>query len=108
MLEYNRIDISEEIDINKTNASKEYIICHDQYFENIRFDIREDIHIGCHDLKQKAISFNDVTIVYVKGSAYRIHFWYMRKNDAIAIMNNSNLTEEMAVLQFFLLYIENE
>ena len=103
MLEYNRIDISEEIGINKTNASKEYIICHDQYFENIRFDIREDIHIGCHDLKQKAISFNDVTIVYVKGSAYRIHFWYMRKNDAISIMNNFDWIDKIGVLQVFFL-----
>ena len=37
---------------------------------------------------QKAIDFNDVAIVYVKGSAYRIHFWYLSKNDAITIMNN--------------------
>ena len=28
---------------------------------------------------QKAISFNDLAIAYVKGSAYRIHFWYMKK-----------------------------
>ena len=28
MLEYNRIDISEEIDVNKTNLSKECDICH--------------------------------------------------------------------------------
>ena len=28
MLEYDRIDISEGIDINKTNASKECDICH--------------------------------------------------------------------------------
>ena len=28
MLEYDRIDISERIDINKTNASKECEICH--------------------------------------------------------------------------------
>ena len=32
----------------------------------------------------------DAAIVYVKGSAYRIHFWYMSKDDAIRIMNNSN------------------
>ena len=32
MLEYDRIDISEEIDINKTNASKECDICHYWYF----------------------------------------------------------------------------
>ena len=47
---------------------------------------------------QKAISFNDVAIVYVKGSAYRIHFWYMSKDDAISIMNNSNLIDKMRVL----------
>ena len=32
MLEYDRIDISEEIDANKTNASKECDICHYWYF----------------------------------------------------------------------------
>ena len=50
---------------------------------------------------QKAMSFNDVAIVYVKGSAYRIHFWYMSKNDAISIMNNSNLNEKRGVLFFY-------
>ena len=44
------------------------------------------------------MSFNDVTIVYGKGSAYRIHFWYMSKNDAIRIMNNSNLVDKNGVL----------
>ena len=28
---------------------------------------------------QKAINFNNVIIVSVKGSDYRIHFWYMRQ-----------------------------
>ena len=32
MLEYDRINISEEIDINKTNASKEYDIFNHWYF----------------------------------------------------------------------------
>ena len=30
---------------------------------------------GCHDLMEKAMSFNDVAIVSVKGGDYRIHFW---------------------------------
>ena len=47
---------------------------------------------------QKAVSFNDVAIVYVKGSSYRIHFWYISKNDTINIMNNSNLIHKMGVL----------
>ena len=40
---------------------------------------------------QKAMSINNVAIVYVKRSAYKIHFWYMNKEDAINIMNGSNL-----------------
>ena len=32
MLYYDRIEVSEDIEINKTSASKEYIICHHQYF----------------------------------------------------------------------------
>ena len=42
---------------------------------------------------QKAMSFN-VAIAYVKGSPYRIHFWYMSKDDAINIMNGSNLVDK--------------
>ena len=44
------------------------------------------------------MGFNDVAIAYVKGSTYRIHFWYMSKNDAISIMNNSNLGDRKGVL----------
>ena len=52
---------------------------------------------------QKTMSFNDVAIVYVKGSAYGIHFWYMSKDDAIRIMSNSNLVDKKGVFFFFLI-----
>ena len=91
MLEYNRTDISDGIDVNKINASKECDICHYWYFKDIGFKYKPYLCKGCHDLMQKAISFNDVAIVYVKGSAYIILFWYMRKNDAISIMSNSSV-----------------
>ena len=51
---------------------------------------------------QKAVSFNNIPIAYVKGSAYGIHFWYMSKDDSINIMNNSSLTDKMGVLYIFL------
>ena len=47
---------------------------------------------------QKAMSFNDVAVVYVEGSAYRINFLYMSKNDAINIMNGSNLVDKRGAL----------
>ena len=53
---------------------------------------------GCHDLMQKAVGFNNIAIVYIKGSAYRINFWYMSKDDAINIMNGSNLVDKRGVL----------
>ena len=37
---------------------------------------------------QKVMSFNDVDIVSIKGSDYRIHFWYMSKDDQKSIMKN--------------------
>ena len=75
MLEYDRIDISEVIDVNKTSASKECDICHYWYFKNIGFKYEPYLYNGCHDLMQKSLSFNNVVIVYIKAKAYRIHFW---------------------------------
>ena len=97
MLEYDRIDISEGIDVNKINLSKESDVCHYWYFKDIGFKYEKYLCNGCHDLMQKAMSFNNVAIVYVKGSAYRINFWYMSKDDAINIMNGSTLVDKRGV-----------
>ena len=98
MLEYDRIDISEGIDVNKTHLLKECDICHYWYFKDTGFKFEPHLCNGCHDLMQKAMSFNNIVIVYIKGSACRIHFWYMRKNDAINIMNGFNLADKRGVL----------
>ena len=66
MLEYNRIDISEGIDVNKTSESKECDICHYWYFKDIGFKFEPYLCNGCHDLVQKAMSFNDVALFMLK------------------------------------------
>ena len=83
---------------NQTNLSKECDICHYWYFKNIGFKYGPYLFNGCHDLMQKAMSFNNIAIAYVGGSAYRIHFWYMSKDDAINIMNGSILLDKRGVL----------
>ena len=98
MLEYNRIDISEGTDVNKINLSKECDICHYWYFEDIGFKYEPYLCNGFHNLMQKAMSFNNVAVVYAKGHACIIHFWYMSKGVAINIMNGSNLIDKMGVL----------
>ena len=95
MLEYDRIDIS----VNKSNdKSKECDICHYWYFLDKNFTDKQYLCDGCYDLMQKAMSFNDVAIVSIKGSDYRIYFWYMSKDDAMNIMHNSNLNNKTGTL----------
>ena len=77
--------------------SKECDICHYWYFFDKNFKYEPYLCNGCHDLMQKAMNFN-VAIVSIKGNNYRINFWYMSKNDAISIMNNSNLNEKTGSL----------
>ena len=98
MLEYDRIDISEGIDFNKTSLLKECDICNYWYFKDIGFKYEPHLCNGWHYLMQNAMSFHNVAIVYVKESAYRIHFWCMSKDDAINTMNGSNLVDKMGVL----------
>ena len=63
MLKYDRIDISEAIDVNKTSSSRECDVCHYWYFKDICFKYEPHLCNGCHDLMQKAMSFNDVAII---------------------------------------------
>ena len=44
------------------------------------------------------MGYNNTAIVYIKGSAYRIHFWYISKDDAINMMNGSKLVDKRCVL----------
>ena len=101
MLQYDRIDISEEIDINKTNASKEYDICYYWYVSDKKFNNEPYLCNGCCDLMQKAMNFNDVAIFCINRNDYRIYFWYMSKDEAISIMNKSSLNENRGSLYFF-------
>ena len=72
MLEYDRIDVSEGIDVNKTNASKECDNFHYWYFKDIGFKYELYLCKCCHDFMQKAMNFNGVAIFSIKGSDNRI------------------------------------
>ena len=65
MLEYDRIDTSEGIDIKKTNTSKKCRICHYWYFKDVGFKYEPFLCNGCHGLMQKAISFSNVFLLFI-------------------------------------------
>ena len=61
MLEYDRIGVSEGIDINKSNDnSKECDTCHYWYFLDKNFSYQPHLCNGYPDLMEKAMSLNDV------------------------------------------------
>ena len=107
MLEYDRIDISEGIDINKSNKSKECMLCHYWCFLDKNFNYGPYLCNGCYNITQKCIDFKNITIVYVKKSAYRIYLKYMSKCKAKSLINNSNLIEKMGVLYKIFIYFFN-
>ena len=48
MLYYDRIDISEGVNVNKTSALKECDVCHYWYFLNFSFKFQPYVCSRCH------------------------------------------------------------
>ena len=65
MLRCQKNDISEGIDGNKTNASKD---CHYCFFKDIGFKCEEHVCNKCNNLLTIAYSLKDITILNPKGA----------------------------------------
>ena len=89
MLQYERIHVSEGIDINKSDKSKECMICHYWHFKNIGYKYEQYVCNGCHDLSMVVYNLKDLMILNIKGVDYRCYVFKMSKNDAIKLLNNS-------------------
>ena len=87
--------MSEGIDVNKTDGSREFIICHYWYFLDIKCKFQPEVCNGCHDLMQKAMSYNNVAIVIFRANYYKILLLYMSKYEAINLLRNADLTEKV-------------
>ena len=86
MFYYDRIDVSEGIDINKTGASKECNICHYWYFLNHSFKFQPNVCNKCHDLLMMSINLINITILNIKGSDYHCIISLISKNEPINLM----------------------
>ena len=57
MLEYDKIDVSKAVDVNKTDGWRKFIICHNWYFHEIHFRFQLEVCDGCQDLKNLFLVF---------------------------------------------------
>ena len=92
MLNYDRIDVSEGADVNKTSASKECDICHYWYFLNYILSFNQiNVCNGCHDLLMMSMNLSDIAILNIQGSDYWCIVSLISKNEAINLMKNADL-----------------
>ena len=70
MLQYEKIDVSEGIDVNKTSASKECELCHYWFFKDVGFKFEEHVCNRCHDLLTIAYSLKKYSDIERKRSYF--------------------------------------
>ena len=98
MLCYDKIDVSEEIDVNKTSATKECDICHYWYFLNKGFKFQTNVCSRCHDLLMISMNLSDIAISNIKGSSFHCIISKISKIEAINLMENIDLTRKSRIL----------
>ena len=95
MLEYDRIDISEGIDIKKCKeTSREHSLCKFYYFLDKNFNYGPYLWNGCYDMSLKAISMKKLAIINHNGNAYRVNFAFMRKKDVFNLTKNAVIIDK--------------
>ena len=93
MLVYEKIDISDGIDVDMSDKSKECMLCH--FLDKI-FSYGPYLCDGCYNMMQKCNKLRNIAIVHIKESVYRICFLHMSKREAKKLM--TNLIDKKGVL----------
>ena len=83
MLYYDRIDVSEGININKTSTSKECGICRYWYFFDTGFIIQPYVCNDYHDVLTKSMNLSNIAIIKNHGVDYRCVITGISKSEAV-------------------------
>ena len=99
MLEYDRINISEGIDIKKCKeTSKECNLSKFYYFLDKNFNYGPYLCDGCYDMSLKAVSITNLAIINHNGNHYRVNFAFISKKDAFNLNKNVVIMGEKGTL----------
>ena len=98
MLCFDRIDVSEGTDINKTSTWKECDICHYRYFLNYCFKFQPNVNNRFPELLIMSMNLSNIAILNNKGSDYRCIISLITKNEAINLMHNADWAEKSGTL----------
>ena len=87
---YDRINVSEGIDLAKSNKSKGCMICH-YWFFNHGFRFQDYVCNGRHDLTMLCLDMSDITIITVKNIDYFCIIHNISKSEAITLLESVGL-----------------
>ena len=98
ILYYDRIDVSERIDVNKTSESKECDIWYYWYFLNKDFKFQPNVCNRCHELLMMSMNLSDIAILNTKSVSYCCIISGIIKSEAINLLQNIDLTNKCGTL----------
>ena len=76
MLVYERIDISDEIYVDKSDKSKECMLCNYWYFLDKNFSSGPHLSDRCYNMVQRCTKLKSISIVHIKGSVHNLFSVY--------------------------------
>ena len=86
MLEYDKIDISEGIDIKICKeTSRECSLCKFYYFLDKHFKYGQYLCDGCYDMSMKVVSMKYLAIINHNGNHYRVNFAHFEPGSVTTI-----------------------
>ena len=94
MLQYEKMDVSEGIDVNKASLSKECELCHYWFFEDVEFKSEEQFFNRYHDLLTMAHGLENIAILSAKGATFIFILWGISRNEGLRRLNNSVLEDK--------------
>ena len=105
MLKCERIDISEGINLSKTNKSVKCDICHYWNFKDIGFKFQPYVCNACHDFLMTVYELKNFMILKIKGIDYRCYVFNVSKRETRNLLNNF-LLDDKGVLLWILVQIK--
>ena len=81
MLYFDKINVSEGIEVNKSNKSKECMNWHYWNFVDINYTYKPEVCNGCHGMTIMVYELENMAILNVKDVDSRCGIWNMTKND---------------------------
>ena len=103
MLYFERIYVSEGIDINKTSKSKEHDICLYWYFLHKGFTFQPDVCNECHDVLIMSMNIRNIAILNIYDTDFRCIISGISKSEVVNLFQKADFNEKSGTLKIIIL-----